>query len=99
MKEKFTQFIHKIVGSLDTEKGGFSARKLTAVTVMTCVVAMHISWLKHAFRTEDFKLMVEILITDYSFCGLLLGLTSLESLRKIKQNDKPTESHNTDTAH
>ena len=38
MKEKILEFFKKIVQSLDTEKGGFSARKLTALGVMISVM-------------------------------------------------------------
>lgn len=80
------EIVRKIVASLDTTtKDGFSARKLSAFVIMVLVVAAHIAWLKKAFLENDFSLLAEVLMIDYSFIALLLGLTTYEAI-KSKQN-------------
>ena len=59
------QFIQKLIDSLDTNKSGFSGRKLTAFAIVTCIVVAHIKWLS----LGDFSLMSEIFMIDYSFIG------------------------------
>lgn len=76
-------FIKKIVASLDTTtKDGFSARKLSAFMVMICVLAAHIAWLKKAFLENDFNLLSEVLLIDYGFISVCLGMTTYESIKK-----------------
>ena len=74
-------FINKLISSLDTHTKGYSARKLTSLSVMLCVIAAHIKWLSMG----DFSLMAEILVIDYSFVAALLGMTTYQ---KIKQNER-----------
>lgn len=75
---------NKIIGSLDTvTKGSFSARKLSALVVMVLVVIAHVKWIWKA----DFTLLTEVLMLDYGFIGLCLGMTTYEA---IKGNSKTT---------
>ena len=86
MKELFI----KLQSAFDTHSKGFSARKLSAFTIVLCVFVAHIAWIKSAFIKEDFSLLEGILIIDYSFIGGLLGLTTYESLKK-QGNDNGDE--------
>ena len=86
MKELF----RKIVASLDTvTKDGFSARKLSAFVIMCMIVLAHAAWLKKAFLENDFSLLAEVLMIDYSFVSLLLGLTTYEAIKNGKEKQNP----------
>jgi hypothetical protein len=88
------QIIEKLLSAFDTHSKGFSARKLSAFVIILCVVAIHIGWLKYAFRTENFSLMEGLLMIDYAFIAACLGMTTYETIQKIK--NKP-DGKNTDT--
>jgi hypothetical protein len=82
------ELVRKILGSFDTvTKNAFSARKLTALSIMICVIVAHIAWLKHAFVKEDFMLLAEVLMIDYGMIALCLGMTTYEAI-KNKKNEK-----------
>jgi hypothetical protein len=86
------EFIRRILGSLDTvTKDGFSARKLSAFIIMVMIVAAHVAWLKKAFMENDFSLLEEVLMIDYSFVSLLLGLTTYETIKGNKPNTKAVD--------
>lgn len=71
-------FINKIIGSLDVyTKNSFSSRKLTAFTIIACVVAAHIKWL----CMGDFSLIGEVFIIDYGFVAALFGMTTYSGLK------------------
>jgi hypothetical protein len=69
--------LNKLISSLDNHTKGYSARKLSALVVMLCVIAAHIKWLS----LGDFSLLGEILIIDYGFVAALLGMTTYSSLK------------------
>ena len=73
IKDKITEIYKGLIGSLDNKKNsGFSARKITVLVVVVCIVFIHASWLKHAFLRENYKYIVEILVIDSLFVLLLL---------------------------
>jgi len=86
--KKFIDFIsneYKLtVSSLDTHTKGRSARKLSAFVVMILVVIAHVSWLKSCFLQADYSLLEEILIIDYIFVLLLLGIVTMAEIIKLK---------------
>lgn len=85
------ELLRKITASLDTvTKDGFSARKLSAFVIMACVVAAHVAWLKKAFLENDFTLLEGVLMIDYGFVSVLLGLTTYENL---KGKNSPTPNN------
>lgn len=47
----------------------------------------HISWLKNSFINDDFSLLSEILMIDFGFVSVLLGLKTFEGLQKNKGNN------------
>lgn len=85
------ELLIKIQSAFDTHSKGFSARKLTAFTIVLCVFVAHIAWIKSAFTKEDFSLLEGILIIDYSFIGGLLGMTTYEAIKKNSKNDNGNE--------
>lgn len=82
------EFINKIISSLDNHSKGFSARKLSALVVMGCVIAAHVKWLSLGDLTQ----LGEVFIIDYGFIGLCLGMTTYEA---IKKKDEPKQDNNT----
>ena len=90
-KKKITQIYEGIIGSLDNRKNtGFSARKISVLVVMVCIIFIHASWLKHAFLREDYDYIIEILVIDSLFVLLLLGIVTIEQISKLKNGEKTT---------
>jgi hypothetical protein len=84
MVNKIREIFDNILKSFKNEEGGYSSRKLSAAIVMLCVVVAHVSWLKRCFMTDDFSLLENVLIIDYSFITSMLGLTTWSSMQKNK---------------
>jgi len=76
--------INKILAGLDTHTKGFSARKMSAFIIILCVITAHIKWI----TLGDFKELDAVLVIDYGFISLCLGMTTYENI-KTKQNDTP----------
>ena len=72
--------IKKLFASLDNTNYGYSARKLTAFTLVSLVVLAHLKWL----NLGDLTQLGEVLIIDYTFISALFGMTTYQ---KIKSND------------
>lgn len=66
-----------IIDSFKMGNTGFSSRKLTAFTIISCIVAAHIKWL----CMGDFSLIGEVLIIDYGFVAALFGMTTYSGLK------------------
>jgi len=75
-------FYQKIVASLENNKLGFSARKLSAFIVIVMVVILHIKW----FRSDEWQYIAEVLGFDYTFILVCLGLATWQ---QIKQKETP----------
>jgi len=85
-EKKQMDIIGNILNSLNNTKNGFSARKLSALVVIMLVVIAHVKWIYKA----DFALLTEVLMLDYGFISVCLGMTTYEAI-KSKQNDsQPT---------
>ena len=77
------ELVKKILGSFSTGPDGFSARKLTAFVLVCCIVVTHIIWwIKYPID----KLMVEVILCDFTMIAALFGLTTFEPQRKIDSN-------------
>lgn len=72
------------------EDGQPSARKLSSFVTMILIVFVHIWWLRHAYLREDFNLLAEILIIDFSATGAFLGLKTWEDVMKHKHKKENT---------
>ena len=85
IREKIAQIYKGVIGSLDNKKNsGFSARKISVLVIMVCIIFIHLSWLKHAFLREDYEYIIEILTIDSLFVLLLLGIVTMEQITKLK---------------
>lgn len=77
------EFINKIIASLDNHSKGFSARKLSALVVMACVVVAHAKW----WTNGDLTMLGEVLMIDYGFIALCLGMTTYEAIKNKTQDN------------
>ena len=66
-----------IIDSFKMGNSGFSSRKLTAFTIISCIVAAHVKWL----CMGDFSMIGEVLIIDYGFVAALFGMTTYSGLK------------------
>ena len=66
-----------ILDSFKMGNAGYSSRKLTAFTIISCIVAAHVKWL----CMGDFSLIGEVLIIDYGFVAALFGMTTYSGLK------------------
>jgi hypothetical protein len=81
MKEKFTTWLQ---AAFENKVNGASARKLSAFSIMVCVLVAHAAWLRKAFMENDFTLLSTVLTIDYTFILTLLGLTTWQQIQKTK---------------
>ena len=66
-----------ILDSFKMGTTGFSSRKLTAFTIISCIVAAHVKWL----CMGDFSLIGEVFLIDYGFVAALFGMTTYSGLK------------------
>lgn len=79
------KIFNEILGSLKTDTNNYSARKLAAFTIIILIIICHTRWIKSEFKSNgDFALLPEILIIDFSFISIALGLTTVEQIIKLK---------------
>lgn len=71
------ELINKLIASFDVSNKGYSARKLTAFIIISCVVAAHIKWI----ALGDFTQLGEVFIIDYTFIAALFGMTTYSALK------------------
>jgi len=67
----------QIIESFKMGSSGFSSRKLTAFSIIACIIAAHVKWL----CMGDFSLIGEVLIIDYGFVAALFGMTTYSGLK------------------
>ncbi len=63
--------------------GKSSAPKLTTFWFVILVTILHLWWLHHAMRTNDFILLPEILYTD---CATIITLLGMKVWERVKTN-------------
>ena len=78
MKDLF----NKLMSGLDTHTKGFSARKMSAFIIILCVIIAHIKWI----TLGDLSELDNVLIIDYGFISLCLGMTTYESIKKTNES-------------
>jgi hypothetical protein len=66
-----------IIDSFKMGNAGFSSRKLTAFTIISCIVAAHVKWLS----LGDLSQLGEVFIIDYGFVAALFGMTTYSGLK------------------
>jgi len=67
-----------ILDSFKMGDKGFSSRKLTAFSIIACIIAAHIKWLS----LGDFSQLGEVFIIDYGFVAALFGMTTYSNMKK-----------------
>jgi hypothetical protein len=72
-----------ILDSFKMGDKGFSSRKLTAFTIIACIIAAHIKWLS----LGDLTMLGEVFIIDYGFVAALFGMTTYSGLKKTDKNN------------
>jgi len=82
-QKKISEIFEKLISSFDVSKKGFSARKLSAFTVVVLVVVVHLKWIK----SDRWEYLAEILALDYMFVLSLFGLTTWQG-NKEKENQE-----------
>ena len=93
MKEIYNKFL----GSFDTvTKNSFSARKLTAFTIVVLVIVGHVIWIKNSHLKSDFSLLPEILLIDYGMISVCLGLTTFENIKLKNEKNSTSDTAPTD---
>jgi hypothetical protein len=66
-----------ILDSFKMGNAGYSSRKLTAFSIIACIVAAHVKWL----CMGDFNLIGEVFLIDYGFVAALFGMTTYSGLK------------------
>jgi len=74
------KILDSIVNSFNNHEKGFSARKLSAFTLMMCMVWVHYKWVNH-------DNVAEVLIIDLCGVLILLGIVTAEQIIKFKHNE------------
>jgi len=74
------QIITKLINSFDNKSIGFSSKKLSAFTIILCVIAIHIKWLS----LGNFSQLEMILTIDYTFIATLFGINEYGKFKKGK---------------
>ena len=80
-------FFKRLVNSLDNISHGFSARKLTALSIMIAVLIGHAVYYKHCFTKEDFSIYTTVLAIDYIAAGFFLGIITFQQIINFKNGN------------
>lgn len=92
-KNRAERFILYIQSAFDTHSAGASARKLSAFWIIMLITALHLSYFRYQYTKDgEYKLLIEILIIDYCFVALALGLTTIETIMKLKNGNTQRET-------
>ena len=81
------EIMQNILNIFNTNKGGYSSRKLTAFIIVAMVVITHIKWLTLGNLTQ----LEMVLTIDYSFIAALFGMTTYQSLKTNKNKEENKE--------
>ena len=79
------KIINNILASFNTFEKGFSARKLTAFSLMVCIAYIH-------YKFVDTSIAIEALIVD--LCGVLLCLGLVTASHIISLKNGGTNENN-----
>lgn len=64
------KFISDLVASLNSKDEGFSGKKLSALTVMACVVTAQVKWI----TLGDFSQLEMVLTINFAFIASMFGI-------------------------
>ncbi len=74
--------ISKLIGSFDNKKdNGFSARKLTAFSLMICIAYIHYKYVSESNA-------VDVLIIDLCGVSIMLGVITIQNVIELKNGGK-----------
>lgn len=90
MKNKALEIFNNLLNSLKSNKSGFSARKLTSLVLICCVVFAHYMIFRNENALEVFE---TVILYDFGMVAVLLGLVDAQDLIKHKReiDNKPKE--------
>ena len=87
---KIIEVFNNLLGSLKTDKGGYSARKLTSLVLIACVVFAHYMIFRNENALEVFE---NVILYDFGMVAVLLGLIDASDLIKHgRENKKKNEN-------
>lgn len=92
-------FFSKLLKSFGMNEDGFSARKMTAFVITLLIVYIHYKWLKSCYNNNQFGLLPEVLLIDFTALLSLLGLTTWERVKNIGNNSNSNNSNNNHNKH
>lgn len=81
--------------SLKVAEGGYSGRKLTALVLTCCVIAMHYFLFRYAFVLGNFGLFISVLVIDLVGIAFFLLLIDVKQIIELK-NGKPAKETTTE---
>jgi hypothetical protein len=85
------EIFNNVISAFDTHTKGFSARKLAAFTIIVMIVIAHIKW----FKSDHWEYLGEVLMLDFGFISVCLGMTTWESITNKKNNIPPNSGPDT----
>lgn len=83
-------FFLNLFDSLKFGDQGYSNRKLIAVAISTCVVAIHAKYI----ALGDFDQLEMVLGIDYAFIAGLVGMTTYQAIQQHKINSNSDKNEN-----
>jgi hypothetical protein len=86
----FKKIRDNVLDSFNTEKGGYSARKLTAFATVLCIIFIHVKYIE----TPN---AIDALFYDMLFVLLMLGIVTFEQLYRFKTGKAETPAKPTET--
>ena len=75
------KIITNLIESLNTQDGGYSARKLTSFSLMVLIAYVH-------YKYVDLNNAIEAILIDLGGVLLLLGIVTFEQILKFKNGSK-----------
>lgn len=79
---KIKEIFDNLLNSLKSNKQGYSARKLTSITLIACVVFAHYMIFRNESALEVFE---DVILYDFGMVAVLLGLVDVQDLIKHKR--------------
>ncbi len=71
------ELINNVLNSFNNENNGFSAKKLSAFSIILCVIAAHIKWLS----LGDFSQLIPVITADYFFIATMFGINEYGKIK------------------
>jgi hypothetical protein len=89
-----TKFIQWLSGAFEHTTKGASARKLTAFAFVFCSVWGELSWIRFSFQKDNFDLLPEILIINFTFILALFGIATWQMMKQSGNTSTQNPSEN-----